>query len=368
MLSKFEEQELEKIKHNIALLKDIPEELKANEAFMLEAVKISSFAMDYAAPTLKNKESFVLKAILINCNSYIYISDNLKDRENITSLAIRKEPKLYFYASSRLKADEYFKNTALKINSWYPWIKLNKLIKNNFIEGISDTFAIIYGDYGILKKIYGRELDPNQLKHGLIDITLIPQLSGVLINYGLPSMQRSENPFIYIRDEERWNDSIILRNISCCVGFGLQFLRFALAAAATLMVLPLVALVHVLKFPFTYSYQHSLLQLEGIIYDTESKKPVSGNTTLAEFIATTNSTLNDLSGYKSSDITSYSSENSQVDTYGSLRSTSPQLFFRPLDSNRSSHLRAKEIAAALEIDENYDPNNSQSAAIGRSFY
>ncbi|WP_392536881.1 hypothetical protein [Legionella sp. 227] len=256
----------------------------------------------------------------------------------------------------------------MKINSWYPWIKLNKVIKNNFFEGISDTFAIMYGDYGILKKIYGRELDPNQLKHGLIDITLLPQLSNVLINYGLPSRQRSDNPFIYIRDEERWNDSIILRNISCCIGFGLQFLRFAMAAAATLMVLPLVALVHVLKFPFTYSYQRSLLQLEGVIYDTESKNPVSGNTTLAEFIATTNSTLNDLSGYKSSDITSYSSENSQVDRYGSLRSTHPQLFFKPLASNTPSHLRAKEIAAALEIDEHFDPNNPQSTAIGRSFY
>ncbi|KTD67826.1 hypothetical protein Lste_0984 [Legionella steelei] len=369
MLSKFELEELEKVKGHIALLQNTPEDLKANETFMLEAIKLNPYAMRYAAPILKKKESFALKAIAINCRSYIYLDVTLQDRENITAFAIRQDHSLYFYASDRLKTDEHFKINALKINSWHPWIKLNKVIKNNFLEGLDDTFAIMYGDYGILKKINGAELDPNQLKHGLIDITLLPQISNFLINYGMPGKQSTDNPFKYVRDAERWNDATMLRSIACFIGFGLQFLRFAMAAAATLMVLPAVALVHILKFPMTYYYQHKALQLEGVICNAHSNQPVSGNTTtLAEFVATTNSSLNDLSGYKSSDITSYSEDNITVDRYGSLRSTNPLLFFKPLNSHTPSHLRAKEIVTALELDEKYNPNDSKESAIGRSFY
>ncbi|MCW8407496.1 DUF4116 domain-containing protein [Legionella sp. PATHC035] len=369
MLDEFQKSELEKVRQKVEYLADASEDLKAHEEFMLEAIKISSFAMYYANPQLKDKEGFVLAAIAIDCDSYVHISDRLKDSERVASVAIRKKPSLYFYSSERLRADEDYKNNTLKINSWYPWIKLNKVLKNNFWEGLKDTFSIMYGDYGILKKIDGGELDPNQLKYGLIDITLIPQLSNFLINYGMPSRPKNDNPFKYVRDEERWNDKVILRNISCCIGFGLQFLRLTMAAAATLIVFPIVALVHILKFPLAYYYQHQLLQLEGVIYNTTTQKPISDvPTTLAEFAAITDSSLSDLCGYESSDITSYSSENSAVSYYGSLRSTNPNFFFRPSISNTPAQIKAQQLVAALEINEKYDPNDSRSDAIGRSFW
>ncbi|HHF7349533.1 TPA: DUF4116 domain-containing protein [Legionella feeleii] len=368
MLETFQKDELEKVRQDVGYLAQVSEDLKTHEEFMLEAIKISSLAMRYAAPQLKDKEGFVLAAIEIDCDAYMYISDRLKDSERVTSAAIRKKPSLYFYASERLQADEDYKNNTLKINSWYPWIKLHKVLKNNFWEGLKDTFSIMYGDYGILKKINGAELDPNQLKYGLVDITLIPQLSNFLINYGMPGKPLSSNPFRYARDEERWNDAVVLRSISACIGFGLQFLRFAMAAAATLMVLPIVALVHTLKFPLAYYYQHQLFQLEGVIYNATTQQPISGEpTTLAEFAVITGSSLSDLCGYKSSDLTSYSSGNSTSSYYGA-RSTNPNLFFRPSVSNKSAQIKAQQLVTALEINEKYDPNDSSSEAIGRSFW
>ncbi|PWY57678.1 type III secretion system effector protein [Legionella qingyii] len=368
MLDGFQQQELEKIKNDPMLIKDAPEELKANEEFMLEVIRLSAFAMAHVAPELQNKKSFVLAAIALNGWAYNYTLDKWRDNESVTRFAVRKDPVFLFAASERLMADEDFKTNALKINSWYPWIRLNKFIKNNFFEGLGDTFAIMYGNYGILEKLDGKEFDPNILKHGLIDITLIPQLSNFLINYGAPTKPCYGNPFRYAADNEKRKDATIIRNISLAIGFGLQFLRFAMAAAATVMVLPIVALVHMLKFPYTYYYQRNLLQLEGVIYDARNNEPASEKTTLAEFISRTNSSLNDLCGYKSSNITSYSYKNTEVETYGSVHSSSPLLFFKPLNSTKPSQVRAKEIATALEIDEQYDPNNSRARAIGRSFY
>ncbi|STX44233.1 Uncharacterised protein [Legionella donaldsonii] len=369
MLDAFQKSELEKIRQNTGYLAQLSGNLIAHEEFMLEAIKISALAMHYADPQLQDKEGFVLAAIEIDCDAYRYISDRLKDSERVTFAAIRKKPSLYFYSSERLQADEDYKNNTLKINSWYPWIKLHKVLKNNFWEGLQDAFSIMYGDYGILKKINGNELDPNQLKHGLVDITLIPQLSNVLINYGMPGKPLSTNPFKYARDEERWNDAALLRSISACIGFGLQFLRLAMAAAATLMVLPVVALVHILKYPLAYYYQHQLLQLEGVIYNATTQQPISnGPSTLGEFAAITDSSLGDLCGYKSSDLTSYSSGNSTFSYYGGLRGTQPNLFFRPSASNNPAQIKAQQLVTALEINEEYDPNDSRSEAIGRSFW
>lgn len=368
MLDEFQKRELEKVKNDPTLIQDASEKLKANEEFMLEVIRFSASAMTHAAPELQNKKSFVLAAIALKGRAYCYALDKWKDDESVTRFAVRKDPVFLFSASERLKADEDFKTNALKINSWYPWIRLNKFIKNNFFEGLGDTFAIMYGNYGILEKMDGKEFDPNILKHGLIDIILIPQLSNFLINYGAPTKPCDGNPFRYAADNERRKDATILRNISLAIGFGLQFLRFAMAAAATVMVIPIVASVHILKFPYTYYYQRSLLQLEGVIYNAKNNNPVSQKTTLAVFVSRTKSSLNDLCGYKSSDITSYSYENTEVETYGSAYSSNPQLFFKPLNDKKPSQVRAQEIATALEIDEKFDPHNSRSMAIGRSFY
>ena len=368
MLNALQRAELEKIKQNFEDIVNTPPELMANEEFMLEAIRISSFAMHYATPELQDKESFVLQALAINCDAYRHISPRLKDKEEVTAVAIRKDHRLYFDASERLKTDENYKNRTLKTNSWYPLIRLNKVLKNNFSEGVQDTFSLMFGDYGITTKIDGGELDPNRLKHGFVDITFIPQLANFCINYGMPSQQMSNNPFRYVTDEEKWAEKRTLRYISTSLGFSLEFVRFGMASLATLAVLPVITVVHILKYPYISYYKSSMLHLEGIIYNAHTKQAVSKTTTLAEFVSKTDSSLSDLAGYGASDITSYSSKNSEVSTYGALRSTNPHFFFKPSNGNTPAQIRAQQLVTAFEINEKYDPNDATSAATGRTFW
>lgn len=367
MLTELQLAELERIKEKFELLASTPPENLIHEEFMLAAIRINPLAMLHADLKLRDNDSFVLAALAINCDVYAYISDSLKDKEEVTAVAIRKDPRFYFGASERLKTDENYKNKTLKTNSWYPLIRLNKVLKNNFSEGMHDTFSIMLGDYGITTKMIGGELDPNQLKHGFVDITFVPQLANFLINYGLPSKPMSSNPFKFVKDQERANDKRTLRNISTSLGFGLELVRYGMASLATLIVLPVVAFVHILKYPYMSYYESSMLQLEGVIYDAHTMQPIPETTTLAEFVSRTDSSLSDLSGYRSSDITSYSSKNSEVSTYGSLHSTNPNLFFRPLNSDKPAQIRAQQLVTAFEINEKYDPNDSTSAATGRTF-
>ncbi|WP_298627896.1 hypothetical protein [uncultured Legionella sp.] len=127
-------------------------------------------------------------------------------------------------------------------------------------------------------------------------------------------------------------------------------------------------MVHILKSPFIYYYQHQLLQLEGVIYNRNTGEPVSdATTTLEEFASLTDSSLADLAGF-GDDITSYSSKNSEVTRYGSLHSTDPRFFFRPSGGNTPAQIRAQRLVTELEIDEKYSPNDPTSVATGRSFW
>lgn len=354
MLNSFKLNELEKIKLNLDSLENMSDELKADAEFMLEAVKHHPYVLRYAAPELTDNKQFILDAIRINSESFKFASAKLQDDEEVVFAASQQESNLFNWASERLKANDDFKIHATKQTSWYPWINSTTIIKNNFFEGIKSTFAIMYGNDGILKKLDGQEVDPNALKYGLINITFIPQVSNFLINYGYPSKPAQSNPFRYVRDEERRNNLTLIRHFAGIIGLGLQVLRYAMAALATIMVLPLVALVHVCKFPYAYYQQRKLAHLEGHIYHSEDRtNPISEQTTLEKFVARTNSSLNDLHGSsdpKNRDITSYSKENTSEFRYGSLVSRSSILFFRPLDSNTPAHKRAQEALAELEIN------------------
>lgn len=258
-----------------------------------------------------------------------------------------------------------------KTNSWLPIIKLNKLLKNNLLDGIKDTFAIMYGDYGIATKFDGGELSSNRLKYGLVDITLIPLISNVLINYGYPAKPSPSNPFKFIRDETKWDDKRMLRNIAGGIGIGLQVVRWGFALLATLIALPVVVLVHAMKFPYVYYQQSKLFALEGELYGEGQVIPLK-KTTFSDFAKQTNSSLNDfcLGSYHAThkeDITSLSSKNTNVTFYGSLKSTSLLLFFRPTNKNSATQKAALQVVKSLEIDGSYNVNDFEDIAIGRSF-
>jgi hypothetical protein len=230
----------------------------------------------------------------------------------------------------------------------------------------------MYGNYGITTKLDGGELSSNRLKYGLIDITLIPQLSNALINYGLPNKLSTSNPFRYLRDDSRWDDNPGLRRAAYLIGMGLQVLRFGMVFLATLVVFPLVAVVHALKFPYVYYQQTKIFALQGEICRMSDKKPVSGLTTLGDFVEQTDSNLNDLCAAnfyqaQENDLTTTSSENTEIYRYGSLSSSEALLFFRPVKNNTSFQKKALELVSQLDFNEDYDFNDFEDISIGRSF-
>lgn len=363
---------LNEIRANPNSLPQLTDELSGDGEFILEALKITPNVWDKVSNKLKSNKKFMLLAIEQDSDAFIFgASEELKNDEEVALSAVRKDSKLLFYVSDRLKIDESFKDKATKTNSWFPILRFNKFLKNSFSDGVSDTFAIMLGDYGLLTKMDGAEFSSNRYKYGLVDLTLIPLLSNALINYGLPNRPSTNNPFRYIRDETRWNDMQFLRNIALGIGFGLQAIRLGLAGVATLMVLPIVAAVHIIKFPYVAFQQHKLFNLQGEIYavgDTTPKKI----STLGEFAKETNSSLTDFcaphfSGTKADDITTVSSQNSEQSSYGSMRSTSTLLFFRPTNINSPTQKKALQVLKNLEINDDYDVNDFEHNAIGRSF-
>ena len=102
------------------------------------------------------------------------------------------------------------------------------------------------------------------------------------------------------------------------------------------------------------------------------KEPVSGLTTLGDFVGQTGSNLSDLcaaSFYQTqeNDLTTTSSENTEISRYGSLSSSEALLFFRPLKNNTPSQKKALELVSQLEVNEDYDFNDFEDISIGRTF-
>lgn len=363
---------LKKIQENPNKVPVLSKELTEDGEFILEATKLSANVWSQASAKLKLNKPFMLLAIEQESSAFIYgASEELRDDDDVALAACKKDSALFFYVSDRLKT-ESFKDKATKSNSWYPLIKFNKVIKNNLAEGVLDTFALMYGNYGITTKLDGGELSSNRLKYGLVDITLIPQLSNALINYGLPNKLSTSNPFRYLRDDSRWDDNPGLRRAAYLIGMGLQVLRFGMAFLATLVVFPLVAVVHALKFPYAYYQQTRIFALQGEICRVSDKKPVSGLTTLGDFVEQTDSNLNDLCAAnfyqaQENDLTTTSSENTEIFRYGSLSSSEALLFFRPVKNNTSSQKKALELVSQLDVNEDYDFNDFEDISIGRSF-
>lgn len=354
--------------HEVPISPDLAEDSE----FILAAVKISVNMWVHVSPKLKSNKPFMLLAIEQDSHAFRWASDDLRDDDDVAFAAVKKDSHLLFIVSDRLKQDGSFKDRATKLNSWFPIIRAKKLIKNNVFEGISDTFAIMYGDYGILTKLDGGELSSNRLKYGVVDLTLIPQISNVLINYGQPGVFSTDNPFKYVRDQNRWNDKPLLRYTAMVIGYGLQIVRLGMALLATAFVLPLVVLVHALKFPYVYYQQSKLFALEGEICRVSDLKPISGITTFGDFATQTGSSLNDFcaatfQNAQDTEITSTSRKNSKEFRYGALKSSDSLLFFRPVNTETPAQKDRLQVLNGLEINNKFDGNDFEDIAIGRSF-
>lgn len=369
--------------HKLEILKQITDspnhkvlispELAEDPEFILAAVKVSVNMWSQVSPKLRSNKPFILLAIEQNSNAFLYgASDKLRDDDDVAYAAVRKDRSLLFNVSDRLKQDESFKDRATKLNSWFPIIRVKKLLKNNLYEGIADTFAIMYGDYGIVTKLDGGELSSNRLKYGVVDLTLIPQISNALINYGQPGVFSTSNPFRFVRDKSRWDDKPWLRFPAMVIGYVLQAIRLGMALLATALVLPIVAFVHAIKFPYAYHQQSKLYALQGEICSVSDLQPISGITTFADFAKQTNSSLNDFCvatfrDAQETEIMTTSRKNIDEYSYGSLRSSSALLFFRPVNTETPAQKSRLQALRNLEINTKFDVNDFEDLAVGRSF-
>lgn len=366
---------LDTLKSNVRCIQEMPAELLSNEEFMLEAAKIHPSVLSYASEELKNNKPFFINLLsqLQPCqmnsmtHPFLYASAALQDDEDVVLLATQHNELWFRHASLRLRTNVEFRNKAFKNNSWYPFITFNKILKNTLWEGIEDAFKMMMGNYGLIERLNGAAFHPNGFKYGLVDVTLIPKLSYFLIQYGLAGKLNEDNAFRYVRDNERWNDKPTLRWASFTIGVALQFVRLILAAMTTVLVIPLIVLVHMAKYPYVYLQDQALQKLEGDIYKAGYDEPTQANTTLKEFMTQTHSSLNDL--YASNDrITSTSADNTTTDRYGRLVSQHSILFFKPSTQNTSIvQTAALATASQLGIDEQYDPNDFYSNTAGRGY-
>jgi serine/threonine protein kinase len=78
-------------------------DLKTNEEFILEAVKINIGCLQYISDNLKNDETFAVKLVEINGNCLEYLSKELRNNIEIVKLAIETTEEAHQFASKEIQ-------------------------------------------------------------------------------------------------------------------------------------------------------------------------------------------------------------------------------------------------------------------------
>lgn len=388
-LSHTEIQLLNKLKISDLDLNTIKEELESvsnKSEFMLQAYEVRPEVIAYVGKQLLKDKNFAL--VLLNritnfspkSNHYYfhpfpYLDKCLRDDEELVTMAVHQDVMLLHYASGRLKSDELFKAKLLKSNSYFPIIRFSKVLKNTLLEGVSDTFQILLGNHGLATKLTGREFHPNELKYGVLDILLFPLLAKQLFAFGLPikplGYDEDVCAYRYSKDRDKAHLYQPLRHVATAIAFGLSCIRLGAAALATLLLVPVIMTVHILKYPYVAYQQYRLLQMEGLLhkgYRDTNPTPI----TLKDYLDRTGSTLSDLYGTNRKElgclVTSSSKKNTEEERYGNLISRNPKLFFQPSNVSSKHQEQAHKAASNLEVMLPYNPNDFYSNPTLRTFY
>lgn len=388
-LTDTELQLLNTLKNPDLELESIKDELGSianNFEFMVQAYKVRPEIIFYVGDKLLKDKDFALALFDIISNlspehdfyyhPFPYLDQCLRDDVELVTMAVNQDVMSMEYASARLKSDEAFKEMLLKTNSYFPIIRASKVLKNTLLEGISDTFHILHGNHGIFSKRSRNEFHPNELKYGVLDILLFPLLAKKLFAFGLPikplGYGEDISAFAYSKDHENYERFKPFRFVATAIALGLSFIRLGAALLATLLLVPVIIAVHILKYPYVAFQQYRLLQMEGLIH---SRYYDNGPTpaTLKEYLERTSSTLSDLYGTNRKAlggdlIASSSKENTNESMYGNSKSRNPILFFKPSNDNSQKQQRAFEAASELEVMLPYEPNNFYSDPTIRTFY
>lgn len=189
-------------------------------------------------------------------------------------------------------------------------ISRTRMLRNNFTDGIKDTFEIILGDHDLESALNGM---PSDYEFGLLDLLVIPLISRAMIRYGITPRHLSQprvlnsqvfNGEFFSYDDGIWHDPDLapvpgyyetligtikeaITGIAHAIWHGLsrlthaskvvigstglllQIPRYIAAGIITILLSPMVLLVHIIKYPFEKRIEHQFFQLQGRISDDD---------------------------------------------------------------------------------------------------
>lgn len=223
---------------------------RGDESFILAITKIHPRYIRWAKPNLRENRTFIKQAISQTPSCFEWLTPKWRDDEAITSHAIMQDSIVYRGASMRLLMDEKFRMRHFKTNSWFHFPTQEKIHQNSFWQGIHDVFSLMYGNHGYYNKFNGDCVKPNDMYYGLVDATGLSFFAKRFLDFGVPLRPSKWNAFKYCQDTSRQNLKL-LRTISATIGFALKATELLTALTLTIAIIPLVALYHFIRIPFT---------------------------------------------------------------------------------------------------------------------
>ena len=129
--------------------------------------------------------------------------------------------------------------------------RLKKVFRNTLHEGILDTYQIIKGNHGLDNLLEHKRTE--YIQFGLIDLLVLPPLCSFLVHYSL----YTNTPEVKKDVHEKISLAILI------IGLLLQGVRILLAMLLTISIIPLILLVHTMKYPFLYVHTQQFYNLEN---------------------------------------------------------------------------------------------------------
>lgn len=163
-----------------------------------------------------------------------------------------------------------------------------KFFRNTLPEGIKDTFQILIGNHGIVDSMTGYK---PQYQFGVLDLLVIPYLARFMFNYGFPIKPLEGSLDRVAVDDTKTG---FFRRTVGIIGLGLEVLKSIVAFALTIVIAPIVFVVHAVKYPFSKYLENKFYALDGESHVFTGTNTVKVKKSLGNFVNENDLTLNQL--------------------------------------------------------------------------
>lgn len=219
-----------------------------------------------------------------------------------------------------------------------------KILRNSFTENMCYAYNTILGDHNIVGLMEGYTTEGSS--YGIADIMLFPIAAQVMIDYGSNKRYDSQ------ADENKI--SSLVKTVSFFLGIFLELPRIAFSLALTIVIMPLIAIVNILKYPYVTHLQSDFYELVGENYSSDANEYPSKieeeEINLTKYVNLTDSTLGNLD-FDDDRITSCAEKNNRIGAYGEYKGNK-----FTISSDRSS---VKSLRAARKLGFFVNPNKTE---------